>query len=385
MLRGQVAVFLSCSERFKQAVAWPVRDALAEQKLRAIIVTDEPCLPSTGGDHETKVESYLGACSAFVALCTADHKLSDGTMYTRANIIDEIQLASGRPHLRDRSQILTSPGVLLPSSITSTYDGLDPARPALAADIVLQQLAEWGVAACPAGPPSPRQVTDAEAAADIAVLFAELPPADHTEARRRVYELLRDRDEARRRWIARALHREVMDAGDEARQRAAVSLLDATSKLDASLVSIEMLEMLATHPGYVPRSCAANLLLDRAIVAPLDVPVEMLGRLATPHREDWYVMAPAIAAVKELVLKRRDAYMIFESLGASPEPQDRYAVAEALLDVAGVKPPAVAKDLVERLAGDPDLLVAGKAREVMAAIEHVTDLQRAECYGHFGA
>lgn len=384
MLRGQVAVFLSCSEKFKQAVAWPVRDALAEHDLRAIIVTDEPSLPNTDGDHEAKVESYLTACSAFVALCTADYKLSDGTMYSRANVIDEIQRAGGRPHLRGRSQILTSPGVLLPSSINSTYDGLDAAKPAIAAEVILQQLAEWGVAPCSAGPPSPPQVTGADAAGDMDVLFTDLQPADHEEARRRVYELLRDRHGARRRRIAHAVHREVMDAGDLARQRTAVSLLDAMSRLDASLVSIEMIEMLATHPGYLPRSCAANLLWNRATVAPLDVPVDMLGRLATPHREDWYVSAPAMAAVKELVLSRRDAYMIFESLGASADPQDRYAVAEALLDVAGVKPPAVARDLVERLINDPDPLVAGKAQKVMAAIGHVTDRQRAECYGRFG-
>ncbi len=196
--------------------------------------------------------------------------------------------------------------------------------------------------------------------------------------------MLRDRDEAQRRGIAQALHGELMGSGDADRQRIAATLLIATSRLDASLVSIEMIDMLAAHPRYLPRSCAANLLRDRAIVAPLDVPIEILGRLARPHREDWYVSAPSMAAVKELVLTRRDAYIIFESMGAGPDPQDRYAVAEALLDVAGVRPPAVARDLVERLIDDPDPLVARKAREVMAAIEHVTDGQRADWYGHFG-
>lgn len=384
MLRGQVAVFLACSERSKQALAWPVRDALAKHDLRAIIVADEPWLPNTGGDHEAKIESYLTACSAFVALCTADYELSDGTMYSRANVIDEIQRAEARPHLRERSQILKSPGVLLPSDINSTYDGLDPASPAIAAEVILQRLAEWGVASQPTGPPAPPQVTEAAAAGEMAALVAGLQPTDHEEARLRVYELLREQDEGQRREIARALHRELMEAGDTDRQRIAATLLDATSRIDASLVSIEMIDMLAAHPEYLPRSCAANLLRDRATVAPLDVPVEVLGRLAAPYREDWYVSAPAMAAVKELILTRRDAYIIFESLAASPDPQDRYAVAEALLDVAGVKPPAVARDLVERLANDEDALVAAKAREVMAAIEHVTDCERADCYGHFG-
>jgi len=87
MLHGQVAVFLSCSERFKPGLAWPVRDALKAQGLRAIIISDEPPLGSAGGE-ETSAEPYLDASSAFVALCTADYELSDGSRYPRANIID---------------------------------------------------------------------------------------------------------------------------------------------------------------------------------------------------------------------------------------------------------------------------------------------------------
>jgi hypothetical protein len=223
MLGGQVAVFVSCSEKFKEAVAWPVRDALAEHGLRGIIVSDEPPLPGTGeggageggagGHSAAKVESYLDASSAFVALCTADYALSDGTTYPRANIIDEIQLASLRPHLRDHSQILKSREVLLPSSITPTYDRLDMANP---------------------------------------------------------------------------------------------------------------------------------------------------------------------------VLSRRDAYAILDSLCESAEPRDRHAVAQALLDVAAVKPAAVAADLAERLLTDPDPLVARQAQDVETAIEHVSDADQAACYARFG-
>jgi len=52
--------------------------------------------------------------------------------------------------------------------------------------------------------------------------------------------------------------------------------------------------------------------------------------------------------------------------------------------VASVKPAAVARNLAERLLDDPDPLVAQKAREVMDAIEPVTDAERAACYAHFG-
>ena len=95
MLRGQVAIFLSCSEKFKPKLAWPVRDALAAEGLYAIIMSDEPPLPEPGvmaGEVEGRAEPYLDASSAFVALCTADYELSDGSQYPRANKI-------GRAHV----------------------------------------------------------------------------------------------------------------------------------------------------------------------------------------------------------------------------------------------------------------------------------------------
>jgi hypothetical protein len=385
MLRGQVAIFLSCSEKFKSAVAWPVRDALAGHGLRPIIVSDEPPLPGIGGDAEAKAERYLDASSAFVALCTADYELSDGTKYPRASVIDEIQQAMARPQLRDRSQVLRSPGVFLPSDITPTYDCLDVAGPVVAADVIVQQLRQWGVVPGPMSPPAAPHPVGTEMADDADALFAGSPPGAHDEAGSRVYRLLRDRAAGRRQWIVREWHREIMESDDHARALTAASLLEAASRLDPALVSAEMVETLATHPGYPARSCAANLLRDRAIVAPGDVPLEILGRLAAPGVEDWFVWTPAMAAVQELVLHRRDAYVIFESLGASADLHDRHAVAQALLGVAGVKPAAVARDLAERLAGDPDPLIAAEAREVIVAIAHVTDREHTDCYRHFGS
>ncbi|MGA8460007.1 MAG: hypothetical protein WB800_31735, partial [Streptosporangiaceae bacterium] len=124
-------------------------------------------------------------------------------------------------------------------------------------------------------------------------------------------------------------------------------------------------------------------LRDRAAVAPLDVPVEVLGRLALPSTEDWFVWAPAMAAVQELALHRREAYAIFSSLAGSDDARDRFAVAAALLGLAGVRPAAVARGLAERLSEDPDPLIAEKARNVLSATEQVTDREHAECYQRF--
>jgi hypothetical protein len=371
MLRGQVAVLLSCSEKFKPKLAWPVRDALAGEGLYALITSDEPPLPDIrppggAGGAEPKTESYLDAASAFVALCTADYELSDGSQYPRANVIDEIHQARARPYLRDRCQVLKSPGVLLPSDIIPTYDRLDVARPAEAAGVVLEQLRRWRVT--PESLPAVPHPVDA-AADDVDALFAGLRPGDRGEARRRIYPLLRDRGESRRRRIIRELHREITGSEDHDRALVAASLLEAAWGLDAALVPGEMIETLAAHPRYPARSCAANLLAGRAAAAPLDVPVEVLGRLASPSSEDWFVWAPAMAAVAELVRHRPDACVILESLAASAAAHDRYAAAAALLRVAGIRPAAVPAALAGQLAGDADPLVAAKAREAMTAAE----------------
>jgi len=385
MLRGQVAVFLSCSEKFKPKLAWPVRDALAGAGLYALIMSDESPLPEVRGiggigGGGAKTGPYLDAASAFVALCTADYELSDGSQYPRANIIDEIQQARTCPHLRDRSQVLKAHGVLLPSDITPTFDGLDVARPAEAADVIVEQLRRWRVT--PENRGAVPHPVRAAAADDVDALFAGLRPGERGEARKRIYPLLRDRGENRRRWIARELHREITESDDHDRALVAASLLEAAWGLDAALVSGEMIEALAAHSGYPARSCAANLLRDRAAVAPLDVPIEVLGRLASPGSEDWLVWAPAMAAVQELVLRRPDAYVILESLAASADARDRHAAATALVGVAEIRPAAMTMALAAQLADDPDPLVATQAQDVITIIEQAADSDRAGRHRH---
>jgi hypothetical protein len=121
---------------------------------------------------------------------------------------------------------------------------------------------------------------------------------------------------------------------------------------------------------------AAMLLWDRAEVAPDAVPLGLLGRLALPASEDWYVQAPAMAVVKQLLLHRRAARVVFDTLAGSDDSDDRYAVAAALLDVAHVDPTASPRDLAERLTRDGDQLVAVKAREALEAIGPIREGER---------
>jgi hypothetical protein len=75
-----------------------------------------------------------------------------------------------------------------------------------------------------------------------------------------------------------------------------------------------------------------------------------------------------MAAVKQLLLRRRAARVIFDNLARSEHPDNRFAVATALLDTAQVDPRAVPRDLAERLAADDDELVANKAADLLAGL-----------------
>jgi hypothetical protein len=140
------------------------------------------------------------------------------------------------------------------------------------------------------------------------------------------------------------------------------------NRLDPSLVSIQMIEELANSDDHAKRMAASVLLWDCAEVAPGYVPIGRLGRLARPSGEDWYVQAPAMAATKQLLRRRRAARIVFDALAASSDSDDRYAVAAALEDVASVDAFAVPRDLAEQLARDRDPRVAVKAAKLVDAL-----------------
>lgn len=120
------------------------------------------------------------------------------------------------------------------------------------------------------------------------------------------------------------------------------------------------------------------------MVSPGRVPVALLGRLARPATEDWYVHAAARAGAKELMLRRASAQIIFEFMAASEDPVDRQYAVTDLLEVARQEPRAVPLKLAHSLSNDSDDTVASKALELMDAIAHVDDEERRRYFGAFG-
>jgi hypothetical protein len=201
-------------------------------------------------------------------------------------------------------------------------------------------------------------------------LLAGLQLGQHEAAERRMHRLLLPLDRADQRVILEALLREagkIEDLADNELRILACSLVEATDRLDPTLLAIEEVEELATSPDFTLRSSAAVLLLQWAKNHPGRVPVPLLSRLSLPSQEDWYVHAAARAGAKTLLLHRISARVVFDRMAASRDHDDRhYAVAD-LLEVAKVEPRAVPLDLALALAGDPDKAVAARGAQLRDA------------------
>jgi hypothetical protein len=182
---------------------------------------------------------------------------------------------------------------------------------------------------------------------------------DDQKASRRAFEVLTSERRASQAAVVAGL-REFLQSSreDNTDTLIAGSVLEAINQFDSSLVSLDLVGELAGSEDFTTRAIAAHMLWDRAEVSPEHVPLGLLARLARPATEDWYVQAPAMAAAKLLMLRRRSARIIFDNLAGSEETENRYMAATALRDVASVDPRAVPRDLAERLAGDRDDLVA---------------------------
>jgi DNA-binding MarR family transcriptional regulator len=145
MINGQAAVFLSCSEAFKPGLGRALASELASSGVQGVLVSDAPLLIGDDASPDGKVERYLDVSDAFVALCTPDDRLRDGRIHCRQNVIDEIQRARQKAHLRRRVMIFKDVQVTLPSNIGLTYTSFEAASTAGIGNLVLQQLAVWQV------------------------------------------------------------------------------------------------------------------------------------------------------------------------------------------------------------------------------------------------
>jgi hypothetical protein len=258
MYKGRPCVFLSCSERFKERVAQPLKAGLADAGVYGVIVAEEPHPAGVRPEPGAKVDYFLDQSDAMVALCTPDDQLQDHTVQPRGNIIDEMQRAWSRPHLATRVQTLKERTVRLPSNINPTYDRLELDDPAANLRRVLRQLAEWGV--LPAAQPTPAAEADARPGDRIGDLLDGLSLGDWDEAERRTLEAFGSLSKSDQAAAIRQLADYLLATSDQTQMHVAAMLIEQAGRLDPSLIPTTLIERFATNAATPRRMCATGLL-----------------------------------------------------------------------------------------------------------------------------
>lgn len=124
---------------------------------------------------------------------------------------------------------------------------------------------------------------------------------------------------------------------DEDRFWGASHTLECCVKLAPALITRSRLIQMAEHENFTIRSSAASICMDLAHSAPPLVPLDILLKLSV-HDEDWYVEAPANAALKEMVRSFPDVLNVFYSRLRSANSEERAHAASHIESVATEEP-----------------------------------------------
>jgi len=138
-----------------------------------------------------------------------------------------------------------------------------------------------------------------------------------------------------------------------------VMTVERCVQLAPKLATHEMVARLARHPNFTVRSSAASMCMDLVEFAPDRVPVDVLLRLAV-HTEDWYVEAPATAALKRMARLQPAALQVFYGRLRDSDGGARAHAARAFRDVA---------------RQEPEILDAARLRAAMKSLKAGRDVE----------
>ncbi len=128
---------------------------------------------------------------------------------------------------------------------------------------------------------------------------------------------------------------------------AAQLTIEHCAELMPALASRDVLWDLATDKNYSVRSIAAVICMNLAQFAPHLVPVDIAFKLSH-YEEDWYVEAPANAALKSMAASVPDVLTIYFSRLDGSAPEERLQAASALFDIASKEPAILDREEIVR-------------------------------------
>ncbi len=160
----------------------------------------------------------------------------------------------------------------------------------------------------------------------------------------------------------------------------AIEVIETCAQLSPSLINHEILGRMARNENFTVRSMAASICMDLAQSAPDRVPVDLLLKLSR-YDENWYVQAPANAALKALASSQPVVLYIYFQRLRSDEQGERAHSAYALASIAKKEPELFDLEKLEKVfeelvrCGDEESLA-----HIKTAIEHVKGVEKRSGY-----
>lgn len=127
------------------------------------------------------------------------------------------------------------------------------------------------------------------------------------------------------------------DCPDEDALWAALMTIESCAELMPMMFDHETIGRLAEHRNFSVRSCAASVCMRLAQFAPAHVPFSILTGLSK-YDEDWYVQAPANAALKAMARSMPVALGLYYIRLRSRDSAEREHAAMQVEDVARLEP-----------------------------------------------
>jgi hypothetical protein len=126
---------------------------------------------------------------------------------------------------------------------------------------------------------------------------------------------------------------------------AALQTVECVAGLLPVLIDRALLSYLACHQNFSVRASASTICMTLADFAPAAVPTDIVIRLSK-HDEDWYVQAPANAAIKTLARSMPNIIRLYVSRLESGDRWEREHSAHALTDIAEQEPDLIDRDVL---------------------------------------
>jgi len=169
-------------------------------------------------------------------------------------------------------------------------------------------------------------------------------------------------------------------SSEDERSWGALQTIQCCVHLAPWIITHSQLSRMTAHGNFSVRSTAASICMEMAHSAPGRMPLDLAMKLSV-YNEDWYVQAPANAALKAMVRTTPQVLRIFRLRLRSRDCEEAIHAAEAIRDIAEKEPGLLDPNLLRRdFVGLKESGNGEAANHIRAAISKAGKAKRTEHY-----